>query len=75
MSHIDKGMWGVVALSLGGGLLMFTIFTMLDNMSNPVVIRSLLLWSLVVPLSLVSFFMLGWGLLMIIRARDKSTGS
>jgi hypothetical protein len=65
------GMWGVVALSLGGAVLMFTFYQILDNVGKPWIDQGLFLWVLVVPLSFVAFFMLGWGLLMIIRARDK----
>jgi len=75
MSQSDKGMLGVGVFSLGGIFLIFVFYSILENAGKPWIDRALFLGLFVLPSGLMAFFLLGLGLLFIVRSverRDKS---
>jgi TctA family transporter len=67
MSQSDKGVWGVGVFALGGALLICAFYSILDNVSKPWIDQTLFLGFFVVPLGFASFFLIGYGLLLILR--------
>ncbi len=72
MSQSEKGVLAVVVFALGGALLVFVFYEMLENVGKPWIDSTLLLWGFVLPLGLGAFLLLGWGLLLIFRSQRGS---
>lgn len=71
----DRGMLGVGVFSLGGAFLIYVFYSILENVGKPWIDQALFLWFFIMPLGLVAFFMLGWGLLLMLKSQKGSVTS
>jgi len=75
MRQSDKGILGVGVFSLGGVLLFFIFYLILENAGKPWINDWFLFMFVVLPFGLIAFFLVGLGLLLMMRSgerRDKS---
>ena len=72
MNQADRDMLAVGAFALGGALLGYLIYSIVDNIGKYWIDQRLFLWVIVMPLGFISFALMGAGLLFIVRPVKES---
>jgi hypothetical protein len=72
MDQFNEEMLAVGVFALGGALLLYIFYSILDNVGKPWIDQRLFLWVFVVPFGFLSFALIGYGLLLIIRPQKES---
>lgn len=70
MSDSKSGLMGVLLFTLGGILLLFGIYQIMENVNKPWINKELFTMFFVLPIGLAAFFLLGYGLLQIVKSRE-----
>jgi len=73
LSQSDNGLIGVISFAIGGALLLFGIYYILENVDKSWIDKGLFMSFFVLPIGLIAFFLLGLGLFMIAKsARSRN---
>ena len=75
MSQSERGPLAVILFTLGGGLLVYVFYEILDNVGKPWIDRTSFLVLLVLPYGLIAFLLLGLGLLLMFKSQKGSVTS
>ena len=71
MNQFNKEMLAVGVFALGGASLLYVFYSILDTVGDYWIDQRLYLWVFVVPFSFLSFALIGYGLLLIIRSQEE----
>lgn len=71
MNNSRSGLMGVLLFTLGGALLLSGIYYIVENANKPWINKELFAMFFVLPIGLVAFFLLGFGLLLVVKSREK----
>ncbi len=72
MNQADRDVLAVGAFALGGALLLHILYSIVDNVGKFWIDQRLFLWFFVVPVGFISFALIGYGLLLIVRSSKES---
>jgi hypothetical protein len=62
---------GLTVFALGGALLSFGIFVIVENANKPWIDKGLFTAFFVLPVGIVAFFLLGFGLYLLVKSQKK----
>lgn len=71
MVDSKSGLMGVAFFALGGALLLFGIYYIVENENKPWIDKGLFTMFFVLPVGLVAFFLLGLGLLLLVKSQKE----
>jgi len=68
MGQSEEITYGVLSFTVGGTLLFYGLYFVLQNVNKSNINQELFSWFFVIPIGLLAFFLLGVGLALIIKA-------
>jgi len=71
MNQEQRELLAVGVFAVGGAMLLYMFYSILDNVGKPWIDQRLYLWYFVVPFGFVSFGLIGYGLLLILRSQKE----
>ena len=73
MNQEQRELLAVIVFALGGAMLLYMFYSILDNVGKPWIDQRLFLWAFVAPFGFLSFALIGGGLLLIIQSQKERT--
>jgi hypothetical protein len=61
----------VGVFALGGAMLLYMFYSILDNVGKPWIDQRLFLWAFLAPFGFLAFGLIGHGLLLIIKSQKR----
>jgi hypothetical protein len=71
MNNSKSDLMGVLFFTLGGALLLLGIYYIVENASKSWINKELFTMFFVLPIGLAAFFLLGFGLLLVVRSQKS----
>ena len=71
MNQEQRELLAVGVFALGGAMLLYILYSILDTVGDYWIDQRLYLWYFVVPFSFVSFALIGYGLLLILKSQKE----
>jgi len=62
---------GLLSFAIGGGLLLFGLYFILENANKPYIDTGLFAFFFVLPFGFMTFFLLGLGLFLLIKSASR----
>jgi hypothetical protein len=72
MNQEQRELWAVIVFGVGGAMLLYMFYSILDNVGKPWIDQRSFLWVQVAPFGFLSFALIGAGLLLIIQSQKES---
>lgn len=66
-----EGFTGLIYFTIGGGLLLFGLYFILENANKPWINTGLFAVFFVLPLGFMTFFLLGLGLFLLLKSASR----
>ena len=67
-----EGTYGLISFAIGGGLLLFGLYYILENANKPWINTGEFAVFFVLPLGFVTFFLLGLGLFLLLKSASRA---